>query len=247
MPSKIERARALFQNTKNLKKMEYNPDHLVQTEIDAYLSSVFPDEGVCKWVQNEFAKMNRPLNPGNNKIYIWYGAGATGKSCLTRLLEGAYGSKFISADASILETKYPEKAVRSLENHNVFMCETENNQIRLKNLEYLLFYAPNICIGDIHIICNTLPTLIVGEESYNIPDRMRQLQDYMRVIPFNVKFTETPEYKAGINPVKESWFAHFMQRMLAMYEASLTSEEVIQTPEAIVAATSQLFADHVNN
>ncbi len=198
----------------------------IQNEINEFLSRIFPDAELCKWVQEQFCQMSAPLSHRKNKIYIWHGTGANGKSKLCQLLQGAYGSEFVSAEPLLLVSKsHMESHKQKYVNRNISMCWEEDDAINFENLKEVLNDSVNP-IGDIHIMCNSLPKFTnVGEMDPAIKERIN-------VIPFTVRFTHFP----GHDVLDSKWYPHFLQRMKDMYNEHMINNDFAATPATVVAA-----------
>ncbi len=200
----------------------------IQTEITEFLSRIFPDEELCKWVQEQFCQMVVPWSQRQNKIYIWHGTGGNGKSTLCNLLKGAYGSSFVPVEPLLLISvgAIPDK--RKYINHNLYTCWEEEDSIDVYCLKSILNSSNHF--GDIHIMCNSLP------EFHNVHKMDPAIKERIHVIPFTVRFTHFP----GHEVLDSKWFPHFLQRMMHMYADHMIDNDFAATPASVVAATALL-------
>ncbi len=240
------------------------PNSSMNNEIDTFLSRIFPDSEMRKWVEGIFAEMLEPVDHRPNHIYIWYGTGGNGKTVLYKLLKGACGSHIAEVDKEILtaggylKSKYYEQAA----NRNMLMVlDGSDCQISLNNVKKLfnlqpernmkdLYIEPRVpelrapC-GDIHLICNTLPRFDIGSfADKGFPNKM-MLENIKRrifVIPFNVRITG-----GLVDPVNPVWFPYMWQRLVQRYAEGLATymarrgDVENQIPKVVQDATALLY------
>ncbi len=243
--------------------MSVYPNRSINHEIDAFLTKIFPDEELRTWIQGVFADMLEPVDHRPNRIYIWYGTGANGKTALYKLLKGACGSHIAEVDKEILtaggylKSKYYEQAA----NRNMLMVlDGSDAQISLNNVKKLfdLQPEPNMKFnyidprvpelrapcGDIHMICNTLPRFDVGpfaDKNFQNKMMLENIKRRIVVIPFNERITG-----GLVDPVNPVWFPYMWQRLVQTYADELmwrmTTQGIEkQVPKAVQDATAMLY------
>lgn len=234
--------------------INYDPNSLEAIEINEYLSQLLTVPEVKEYVLKIFASsLDGTIK--NEKFYIFTGSGGNGKSLLLALLQKSIGEYYSTLPISLLTQKRaasnsacPELERTKGRRFAIMQEPSDNEKINIGLMKELSGGDPIFARGlykeggefkpqfKMIMACNDLP---------NVPSNDGGTWRRIRVIPFDSKFTDTPDKnnkkEFSIDPdimeKIERWTETFISMLINIHKK--TDLKIITEPSEINKATQK--------
>jgi P4 family phage/plasmid primase-like protien len=250
----------LYPEMDSIDYIPYNPNDQKQVEIEDFMSKLFPDDDLKRYMLRLLASCLEGTNR-EQCYYTWTGVGGNGKSKLVELMRMTFGDYQSSLQSTVLTRKRPESgaanpdmmAIKS--KRFIYMQEPDDreplNTSRMKQMsgEDIIEARPMYkdqekfrVMGKIFLMCNRLPPI------YSMD---RGTWRRIRVIPFVSKFVdpESAELKEGrknVFPIDRqldaklrSWREAMFSRLVHVYETEYLVTGLNPIPAVVEQASNQ--------
>jgi len=236
----------------------YDPHDPIQTEIDHFFETVFPDPEVRNYMWRKLSSCLEGANK-EQRYDTWIGVGGNGKSKLVDLMALTLGDYATSLQSTALTRKRPESGAANPDiiavwkKRFIYLAEPDDGE-PLNTSRMKQFTGEDVVearglfqdqqkfqiTGKLFMLCNRLPPIHTNDRG-----------TWRRVIavPFESKFVDSkgPEGK-DIDPAKHiygidyqldnkiiTWRSAFLGRLVHVYETQYLKNGIMPIPEKVLS------------